>query len=337
MVQQQNIRYQAWILVAGTLLLAGKFAAYFLTQSNAILSDALESIVNVSAGAFALFSLVYAARPEDENHPYGHGKIEFISASIEGALIVLAGMGIVVKAGYNLIHPQELQRLDLGIWITAGAGAVNYLLGYLAEQRGNRVDSMALRASGKHLKSDAWTSLGLLGGIALVYLTGVVWLDNVLALGFGGYILWIGVGILRQSLAGIMDEADYQLIKRIVKILNQHRHENWVDIHKLRTIKFGSRLHIDSHLTLPWYLSVQEAHDEVDAIQEVINEAFGKQVEMFVHVDPCLPSSCPICTKADCPQRKAEFQKRIEWRMRNLMADARHGLDPETPISSTYS
>lgn len=325
--QRESVRLQMLVVLVGIVLLAGKFIAFFLTGSNAILTDALESIINVAAGAFSLYSLILSARPRDANHPYGHGKIEFIAATFEGALIVVAGSIILMKSVYNLFEPVALQQLDLGILLIAIAGVINYIVGLITEKEGKKSNSLVLMAGGKHLKSDAYSTAGIVAGLGLIYLTGLVWLDSVVAMLFGSLIAYTGYKILRASVAGIMDEADYELLKRIVTVLNRHRRPNWIDIHNLRVIKYGTTLHIDCHLTVPWYLNVQEAHDEVEAVGNLVREKIDPGIELFVHTDPCVPQSCAICTKADCNVRQHPFTQRIEWDFDKVISDQKHSLE----------
>ncbi|MCF8257327.1 MAG: cation diffusion facilitator family transporter [Flavobacteriales bacterium] len=321
----RHIRFQAFALSAGAVLMAVKFAAFGITGSNAILSDALESIINVVAGAFALYSLILAAKPRDYDHPYGHGKIEFLSAGLEGTLIVLAGAAIVYQSVHDLLQPSyELTSLDIGIWLTAAAGAVNYLLGWFTERFGRTYLSVTMIASGKHLKSDAYTSLGLVTGLAVVMLTGVLWLDAVIAIGFGVFIAWTGFREVRKSLAGIMDEADFGLIAGIIDELEDQRNPHWIDLHNLRVIKFGKLVHVDCHVTMPHYLTVKQAHDQIDLIEKTIAAKHPEGLEMFVHADPCLPSSCRICTVKDCPVRTSPFEQRVDWGLDNVTLNRKH-------------
>lgn len=313
-------------MLVGVLLLLVKFTAFFLTNSNAILTDALESIINVAAGSFSLYSLIVSSRPRDLNHPYGHGKIEFVAATLEGSLILVAGSVIVLKSVYNFLQPQAIQQLDIGIILTASAGVVNYIIGVLTERRGNKSNSLVLVAGGKHLKTDAYSTAGILIGLLLLYLTGQVWLDSLVAVIFGLMITYTGYKILRTSLAGIMDEADYTLLRRIVRVLNENRKPNWIDIHNLRVIKYGSTLHIDCHLTLPWYLNVLEAHDEVEAVGMLVREKIDPSIELFIHTDPCIAPSCQICTKPDCDQRIHTFKEQVEWDFDKVIADRKHSL-----------
>lgn len=321
----RHIRFQILAISLGVVLLSIKFAAFHITGSNAILSDALESIINVAAGSFALFSLLLAAKPRDREHPYGHGKIEFISAGFEGTLILLAGAAIVYKSVHDLLLPSyQLASLDLGLYLTAAAGAVNYALGWGTERYGNRYRSPTMVASGKHLKSDAYSSLGLIIGLAVVMLTEVFWLDAVIAIGFGIFIGWTGFREIRKSLAGIMDEADFELIDELIAELESSRNANWIDLHNFRVIKFGKVVHVDCHVTMPHYLTVRDAHDEIDRMEQVIAAKHPLGLEMFIHSDPCVPTSCRICTKTDCPVRQHPFEKRIEWRADVVVKNRKH-------------
>lgn len=325
--QKLNFRIQLILVTVGLVLMAGKFIAYFITHSNAILTDAMESIVNVVAGGFTLYGLYLTAKPRDENHPYGHGKIEFISSGIEGGLIAGAGLMILFKSIYNLIEPHEIHQLDVGLYITAIAGAINFGMGAFAARRGKNIGSLPLEATGKHLMSDGWSTLGLLVGIGLILFTGWLWLDSVVAILFGLLILYTGIKILRPSIAGIMDEADYEVLEQIANILEENRRPAWIDVHNMRVIKYGSTLHIDCHVTIPWYYTTRGAHDEIEAIDELINKRITSRVEFFIHVDPCLPNSCPICTIENCEVREHAFQEKIPWTLKNVLRNEKHQLE----------
>lgn len=324
--QQQNLRVQKWVAALSVLILAIKFVAYYTTHSVAILTDALESIVNVTAGFIGLYSLYVAAKPRDTDHPYGHGKAEFLSAAIEGTLISVAGAIILYKAGENLIHPVQLHRLDTGIWLVAATAMANFLIGYYCLRIGKKNNSIALVASGRHLQSDTYSTIGIILGLVLLYFTGLFWIDSMVAILFGILIMITGYRILRKSIAGIMDEADSDLLGKMVQVLNTNRQVNWIDMHNLRVIKYGAVLHLDCHLTVPWYLNVHEAHREIDSLAALVRREFGESLELFVHCDGCLPFSCQICKKADCAERKNNFEKEIAWTMHNISTNKKHGL-----------
>jgi cation diffusion facilitator family transporter len=321
---KQNLKVQLWITVLSLVLFITKIVAYYETNSLAILSDALESIVNVVAGFIGLYSLYVAAKPKDLEHPYGHGKAEFISAAIEGTLIVGSGFFIIYETVQNFIYQRKLYSLDTGLYLIGATAVVNFIAGTVCLKIGNRNKSLALQASGKHLQTDTYSTLAIIAGIGLMLITKLFWLDKAIAIVMSMFIIYNGYIIIRKSLAGIMDEADMDLLKQMLVLLNANKRDNWIDLHNLRVIKYGSRLHVDCHLTVPWYLNVHEAHIEVEALEKLIRREFGDSIELFVHTDGCLPISCPVCVKDDCPVRQQPFKKRLEWTLDNILANQKH-------------
>lgn len=319
-----NVRLQAGVLLAGILLMLVKFVAWHLTRSNAVLSDALESIVNVAAGGFALYSLMLAAKPRDREHPYGHGKVEFISAALEGSLVALAGGLIIYRAIDAWLTGVEIHALGIGTLMIAGSGAANLALGLVLRKRGRRAHSLTMEAGGVHLLSDAWSSAALVLGLVVIQLTGLLWLDSLFAIGFAIFIIWQGIRMVRRSVGGIMDETDMAVADELVRIIDTNRRPEWIDIHNFRVIKFGSTLHIDCHVTLPWYFTLERAHDEISELDALVNRNSGREVEFFIHMDPCIPTSCPICRIMDCPVREAPFVKRIPWTLATVLANTKH-------------
>jgi len=320
-----NLRLQRTIVMFSAVLLIAKFWAYYVTSSVSILTDALESIVNVVAGFIGLYSLYVAAKPKDMDHPYGHGKAEFISAAIEGTLVLSAGILIIYTAVQNILYPVSIQKLDVGIYLVASTAIINWLLGFFSLQQGRKNNSPALIASGKHLQTDTYTTLAIIIGLLLISVTGYVWIDGAVAVGFGLFIIYTGYRILRISLAGIMDEADMVLLEKMVGVLGQARPENWVDLHNLRVIKYGNVLHLDCHLTVPWYLNVHQAHVEIDKLGKIIRTNFGESLEMFVHSDGCQYFQCHICKKKDCPVRQHDFERTVDWSLDNALQNVKHG------------
>ena len=300
--------------------------AWYLTGSVAILTDALESIVNVVAGVIGVYSLYVSAKPKDQDHPYGHGKVEFLSAAVEGTLVAVAGLLIIYKATINLLHPHIIQKLDYGILLVAATAVVNFITGTLCLRAGIKNNSLALIASGRHQRTDTWTTLGIIIGLILIYFTNLMWMDSAVAIIFALIIIITGYRIVRTSIAGIMDETDMLLLQRLVALLNKHRNENWIDLHNLRIIKYGSTLHMDCHLTVPWYLNVLEAHKEIDEFGKLVKNEYGEAVELFVHSDGCQEFSCRICSKKDCLVRQHEFEHWIEWTIENISRDSKHRL-----------
>jgi len=322
-----NYRLQKIVVTVAVILFILKIIAWSLTRSVAVLTDALESTVNVVAGFISLYSLYVAAKPRDKEHPYGHGKAEFISAAVEGSLVAMAGLVIIYEAIDNILHPHIIQKLDTGMIIIGSTAIINYVTGWYTIKTGTKNNSLALVASGKHLQSDTYSTIGIIGGMALIFLTGWTWLDSAVAIGFAFFIIYTGYTIIRSSLAGIMDEADYALLDKLVSRINENRQENWVDLHNLRIIKFGPVIHVDCHLTVPWFFNVHQAHKEIDAFSDIARNEFGESVELFVHADGCLDFSCKICSKSNCSERKHPFQKTIEWEVHNISSDEKHRLE----------
>ncbi len=297
-----------------------------MTRSLTVYTDAMESIANVVAGFISWYSLWIAAKPRDLNHPYGHGKVEYISSAIEGTLISVAGIIIIVQAIQHFSAPHQLVKLDIGIVLLIATGIINFIAGRIAINQGKKERSVALVASGKHLLSDTYTSIGVVIGLIAIKLTKIPWLDPVIAIVFALIIIYTGYKVLRRSLSGIMDEANFETLDEIIAYLNENRKPQWVDIHNLRMIQYGDVLHLDGHVTLPWYYNVRQAHSEIEALDHLIKKKYGKQVELFLHVDCCEEFSCKICSLENCPQRKHPFEKQIKWNRQNVLNNHKHFL-----------
>ena len=298
-----------------------------MTNSDSVFSDAMESIVNVISAFMGLYSLYLGGKPRDENHPYGHGKVEFVTSAIEGSLISIAGIMIIYEGTNSLLSDKVLNKLDWGIWIIAATAIANYVLGYISIQKGKAENSIVLISSGKHLQSDTYSTLGVVISLVLVYFTKLVWIDSVVALALGAYIITIGYKIIRQSLSGIMDEADPEMLGRLADFLNQNRKPEWIDVHNMKIQQFGSKLHIDAHITLPWYFELRTAHNEMEEMIKLIAENTERTVEFNFHMDDCKPTSCPICDIADCPVRQHLLVKKVEWTGENISQPDKHTLE----------
>jgi cation diffusion facilitator family transporter len=301
-----------------------KFVAYFLTNSNAILTDAAESIVNVIASAFAFYSIYLSTLPKDENHPYGHGKVEFFSAFVEGVLIGIAGIIIVFKSSYNLFYPSEIKQLFDGAIIIGFTGIINLIIGFYLIRTGKIHRSITLEADGKHLLTDSITSGGLVVGVILIQLTQILWLDSVISIALGFYILFNGYKLTRKSVGGLMDESNIDLVKEIVIVLQANRHESWIDVHNLRAQQYGADLHVDCHVTLPYYFDLNTVHKEISSIDKLINVTGSHQTELFIHADPCLPACCNYCKMRNCMVRQEDFEREIQWTMENVTKNQKH-------------
>lgn len=277
-------------LVVGFGMLGGKWAAYLLTGSHAILSDALESVVHVAATAFALVSLIVSARPPDPKYPYGYGKIGYFSAGFEGGLIAIAALLIFYEAAQGFLLGEELTRLDLGLILIVAASVVNLALGLWLIAQGKRTGSLILVADGQHVLSDSYTSFGVVVGIALVWLTGWRWLDPTVALIVGANILRTGVGLVREAYSGLMDRSDPELLDRIVATLEAARRPGWLDLHHLRAWQSGDRVFVDFHLVVPAEWTVSQVHDAQDYARDRLRDALGPAAEPIIHFDPQRPS-----------------------------------------------
>lgn len=323
---KQNLKIQFFVTTLSIVLFILKFVAYFMTHSLSVLSDALESIVNVLAGAIGLYSLYIASKPKDKDHPYGHGKAEFISAAFEGSLIITAGCIILYESIVTFFEPTTLHNLDNGIWVLLSTAILNLVAGLIAKTKGKKNKSLALISSGQHLIIDSYTTFTVVIGIGLVLYTNYDGIDAIIAIGMGLWIIYNGYKIIRESLAGIMDEADMALLEEVITELNHSRNEKWIDLHNLRVIKYGALMHIDCHLTVPWYYNVNEAHFAVDDFTKLIQDKFGTSVEFFIHTDGCMPFSCPICTIENCEKRKAPFEQKLDWTIENALSNLKHQL-----------
>lgn len=311
-------------LCVSIILMLAKFVAYFLTNSNAVLTDAAESIVNVLASSFAFYSIYLATLPKDENHPYGHGKVEFFSAFVEGVLIGLAGIIIIFKSSYDLIYPKEITQLYEGAIIIASTGLINLIVGFYLINTGKKNKSITLEADGKHLLTDSISSGGLVVGIILIQLTEIYWLDGAISIVLGMYIIYNGYKLTRRSVGGLMDESNIELVKDIVNILQTHREDSWIDVHNLRAQQYGADLHVDCHVTLPYYLDLNTVHQEISNIDRLINVSSAYKTELFIHSDPCLPACCNYCKMKNCHVRQEDFKGEIVWNMENATKNQKH-------------
>ncbi len=302
----------------GVSLMGVKFYAYMITESTAILSDALESIINVVASAFALYSIIVSSKPPDKSHPYGHGKIEYFSSGFEGALIIIAAIGIFKTGISHILHPHPLQKLEEGIFLLVGASLLNLCLGILLIRVGKRNHSVVLTADGKHILTDVYTSAGVLAGLVLVIYTGLYWIDGAVAVIVGINILFTGTKLVKQSYAGLMNKAEPGLLKEIAELLLSNRKDIYIDIHQLRAWRSGNLIHIDFHLILPRDFSLECAHRESKALEKIIQSHFGGRASVMIHLDPCLDQECPICSQSSCMIRYAPQRRFFKWNLSSM-------------------
>ena len=270
------------------LMLVGKLAAYFITGSTAILSDALESVIHLFATGIAAVSLWYAAQPPDPNHPYGHGKIAYFSTAFEGMLIAVAALGIIAASVQALVAGPELEQLGVGLLITAALAAVNAVLGFALIRIGKKHNAVVLVANGHHVLTDMWTSLGVLVGVGLVWLTGVEWLDPVVALLVGANIIWTAFRLLIQSYQGLMEKVDVEETVGIVERLNAAKAEGQMSgWHQLRHRRVNDQVWVEVHLLFPPDLTLTAAHARATQIETEIDALFPKDAVLVTsHLEP---------------------------------------------------
>lgn len=323
---KQNLRIQYTLTGLTFIVFALKVGTFFITHSLSVLSDTLESVVNIIATLVGSYSLYIAAKPKDKDHPYGHGKAEFISSAFQGTLIIVVGCLIIYESIDSFIHPGTLHNLGNGFWLLILIALINIGTALFVMRMGKKNNSIALVTSGKLFLIDFFTTISVAIGLLILIVTNIQKVDSIIAILLGGWVVYDGYKILRASLAGIMDEADMALLENVIEEINENRSDSWIDLHNLRVIKYGPLLHIDCHLTLPWYLNVHEAHMVMDQFTDMIKSKFGDSVEFFIHIDGCMPFSCAICNLAECDKRQHSFKQKLEWNMENVLSNNKHQL-----------
>ncbi len=280
----------AWLSIAAAVTtIALKSTAYLLTGSVGLLSDALESVVNLVAAVLALVALTIAARPADDSHHFGHGKVEYFSAGAEGLMILVAAVLIIVSAVQRLITPQPLEALGVGLAITVVATVINGVVGWLVLRAGRRHRSSTLVADGKHLLTDVWTSVGVVVGVGLVAVTGWLPLDSLVAIAVALNILWTGWGLVRHAMDGLMDHAlpaaDVEKVTAALRRV-RHTHETGeVDFHAIQTREAGRERFVSMHVLVPGTWTVTEGHNLLEQVEEaIVGELPGAQVH--THLEP---------------------------------------------------
>ena len=285
--RKKLIRY-AWLSIAAAIAtIALKTGAYLHTGSVGLLSDAIESLVNLAAGLMALWVLTVAARPADDSHHYGHSKAEYFSSGAEGALIVLAAISIAYAAVDRILNPQPLDEIGLGLVLSVIASLINGLVAWILLQVGRKYDSITLQADGHHLLTDVWTSIGVVLAVALVAWTDWLILDPLIAIAVAANILWVGFRLFGASVSGLMDASLPQEEQTLVlELMKQFQVEHpYVDFHALRTRRAASRRFISMHVLVPGDWSVKEGHDLAHELEEIIHASLpGSSV--ITHIEP---------------------------------------------------
>jgi cation diffusion facilitator family transporter len=308
-------------LFVGIGMLIVKVGAYLITGSVAIFSDAAESVVHIAATSMALFSIILSAKPADESHPYGHGNIEYFSAGFEGFLIVLAAGVIIYEAVSDLIAGPKLSSLSIGVLFIGAAGLINLALGLYLVRMGKRTDSLTLTADGKHVLTDAVTSIGVVAGIVLVILTDFTFFDPVVAIIVAVNIVFTGYKLVRESIGGLMMETDPALLQKLSDLLVSIKKDYWIDLHELRYWKSGDRTFIDFHLILPYYFTIEQSHKEEKRIDEELEKEFTDS-QIKIHFDYCNFDLCKFCNYQKCEVRKEAKKNNFDWNIEKLIGVA---------------
>ena len=273
-------------LAFGVLMLAIKWYAYSITNSAAILSDAAESVVHIIAVAFAAFSMWLSHQPEDESHPYGHDKISFFSAGVEGVLIILAAAFIIFESAKKLIFGGEITNLDTGTWFTLAASVINLFLGGYLVWQGKKSKSLILIANGKHVLTDSWTSFGVVGGLLLVLFTGWLPFDPLFAIGVALNIVWSGGKLVRQAVGGLMDESHPETEQLLKRVLDEETGSRGLVYHELRYRESGNVTWVEYHLLFPDHTSLSDAHQTATEVEQALHDAVGRLVRITSHLEP---------------------------------------------------
>ncbi|MEY2720234.1 MAG: hypothetical protein RLZZ273_1600 [Bacteroidota bacterium] len=272
-------------LATGVLMLIAKWVAYIITGSTVIFSDAAESVVHIVAVWFAWYALRVGSRPPDEDHPYGHDKVSFMSAGVEGGLICIAAVIIIVTAVNKLITGVTIQRIDIGVLITFGAAAVNLALGLYLISTGKQNKSLVVEANGRHVMTDVWTSAGAVAGLYAADLFDMLWLDPVIAMLFATNIIWEGGKLVAVSVRGLMDRTDPELLQLTTEVIEPYCSEHACTYHRLRLRSSGNVIHVDFHLQVPDDMRMHDAHNLASNLEDLIRKRLDHQCEVFTHLE----------------------------------------------------
>lgn len=277
----------AWLSIGAAIAtISLKSAAYFLTGSVGLLSDAIESLVNLAGAVMALIMLTIAARPADDDHVYGHSKAEYFASVTEGILILGAAIGILATAIPRLVHPQELEKLGIGLAVSIAASLINLVIARILLEAGKKSRSISLEADAHHLMTDVWTSAGVIGGVAVAGLTGWNILDPILAIAVALNIIWTGIQLVRRSVAGLMDAALPESEQQMIQTVMKSYLAKGVNFHAIRTRQAAARRFVSVHMLVPGDWTVHDAHHVAEDFEADIRASLGGPVTVFTHLEP---------------------------------------------------
>lgn len=282
--KNENLVIQTIILFSGIILFLFKLFAWYFTNSLSILSDALESIINISSSIISLISIYISNIPKDNNHPNGHGKIEFITSGIEGTLILITGFIVIYYSIIKIFISNNIQKLDFGILLIFITSIVNYILGIISINYGKKNNSIVLISGGEHLKTDTYSSIGVIIGLILIYITNYNYLDLIISFCYGSLIIITGYKIIKLSISGIMDESNYDIINKIKKILNNNiNYTNNINIKEIKTINYGNLLHIDIIIKINnKKVNIESIIQDIENIKNILQRNFNEEIDLYI-------------------------------------------------------
>jgi cation diffusion facilitator family transporter len=321
-LSKPEMRRRLWAAIATVIVaiiaISIKFWAYNVTSSQAIYSDALEGIVNILTAIIGVAVVYYASLPVDQDHPYGHGKVEYFSAAFEGGLIIFAAIFVFIGAIKAGIDGVQLKSIDKGLILISIAGAINFVFGLVLHRMGKAYASPTLQSAGTHLIVDFGTTLGAIAGVGLVKYTGLFWLDQAVAICLGIYMAYSGVKLVRTSLGGLLDAEDLIILKRLAVIFEKFSGEGIIQIHHTKVIRSGWFHHIDAHIVVPEFWSVEKAHERLDVFENEVIKTYEYGGEANFHLDPCRRRYCEVCDYPNCQVRTAPFKERMPVKLSHL-------------------
>jgi cation diffusion facilitator family transporter len=301
------------------VVLALKFAGYYVSGSTAIFGDALETLVNVLTAFTALMVIYFVAKPADENHPYGHGKLEFFSAAFEGGLVFFAGISIFIESVRAFKSNQPVVEIELGMVFIFIASLVNLLMALALRKVGDKQKSVTLVASSIHLMSDVYTTVGVLVGLLLVRFTQLMWIDAIISAFVALHLLVESYKIVRKSISGLTDEMDQESLDELAIAIKKNVNPGIINIHNLRSIRSGNFHHIDAHLIVPEFWDVAKVHKATHDFEKRVVADYPYDGEFAFHLDPCGRKYCEACDVSDCPIRESPFLKRFSFASNHMI------------------
>lgn len=321
----QSLTWGKFSLAFSITLMAAKMGVYFMTGSVAVLSDAIESVINIATSGFAIYAVWLSSLPRDREHPYGHGRVEYLAEAIEGVAICVAGLAILLVAFSRSSRHETIDATPLGIGLVALIAGVTYVAGTLIVRAGKRHASPAIAADGAHIRADAITTIGAFAGLLLVYITGLQWMDQAVAALLGAWLVWSGGRILFSAAGSLMDEADPALLDTLGGVFEAVRQPGWVAPHLTRVHRLGQTIHVDMHMVFPRYWSLERAHDASKALEHALEIECGADADLMLHMEACTPVSCTYCDVSECPVRQTPFTGLHRWTGDYIAAPFRHG------------